>query len=210
MRGRVADVAGLGAGYLIGSVPVGLLLGRALRGTDIRELGSHSIGTTNVLRLVGPSAAAATFGFDVAKGSVAVIVARRLGADRTGQAAAGLAAMVGHAWPVFAGFRGGKSVATGFGGMLCMTPWGSASAVVGGLAVLGATRVVSVASLSAAASAALGAAVESKRSGDPVPFAFAALAASFVASRHGGNIRRLLRGEEPRASLRRGRTTTAS
>lgn len=210
MRGRLADIAGLSAGYLIGSVPVGLLLGRSIRGMDIRDQGSHSTGTTNVLRLVGPTAAAATFALDVAKGSVAVIAARRLGADRGGQAAAGLAAMVGHAWPVFAGFRGGKSVATGFGGMLCMTPWGSAAAVAGGLTVLGTTRVVSVSSLAAAASAALGAGVESKRSGDPVPFAFAALAASLVAARHGGNIRRLLRGEEPRASLRKGRTTTAS
>jgi glycerol-3-phosphate acyltransferase PlsY len=210
MRGRLADVAGIGAGYLIGSVPVGLLLGRGLRGMDVREHGSHSIGTTNVLRLVGPSAAGATFGLDVAKGSLAVAAARGLGADRTGQAAAGLSAMVGHAWPAFAGFRGGKSVATGFGGMLMITPWGSAFAVVGGLATLAATRVVSVASLSAAGSAALGAALESQRKRDAVPFAFAALATTLVAARHAGNIRRLLRGEEPRVSLKRGLKTTAS
>lgn len=195
---------------MIGSVPIGLLLGRALRGTDIREQGSHSIGTTNVLRLVGPSAAAATFALDVAKGSLAVSVARGLGADRAGQAAAGLSAMVGHAWPAFAGFRGGKSVATGFGALLGMSRWGSASAVVGGLAVLAGTRIVSVASLSAAASAAFGAGIESRRTGDPVPFAFATLAAALVGARHGENIRRLLRGEEPRVSLRRRRSTTPS
>src|SRR5215472_14753681 len=197
MPGRVADVTACAAGYLIGSVPVGLLLGRSIRGMDVREHGSHSIGTTNVLRLVGPSAAAATFALDVAKGAAAVAVARKVGADSTGQAAAGFSAMVGHAWPVFAGFRGGKSVATGFGGMLAITPWGSATAVAGGLTALFASRIVSVGSLTAATSAIVGAAIQSRRTGDPAPLAFATAATALVAVRHAENIRRLLRGEEP-------------
>jgi glycerol-3-phosphate acyltransferase PlsY len=210
MSGRLADVAGVAAGYVIGSVPVGVLLGRTIRGMDVREHGSHSMGTTNVLRLVGPSAAAATFALDVGKGSAAVLVARKLGADRNGQAAAAFGAMVGHAWPAFAGFRGGKSVATGFGGLLALTRWGSATAVAGGLTALFATRIVSVGSLTAAASSMVGAAVESKRSGDPAPVAFAAAATALIAVRHSANIRRLLRGEEPRVSLKSKRTTTPS
>lgn len=210
MPGRLADVTGVAAGYLIGSIPVGLLLGRTIRGMDVREHGSHSTGTTNVLRLVGPSAAAATFALDVAKGSAAVLVAKRLGADRMGQAAAGFGAMVGHAWPVFAGFRGGKSVATGFGGMLAVTRWGSATAVVGGMSALIASRIVSVGSLTAAASSMVGAAIQSKRTGDPAPLAFATAATALVAVRHAENLRRLFRGEEPRVSLKRPRTTTPS
>lgn len=206
----LADVTGVAAGYVIGSVPIGVLLGRAIRGMDVREHGSHSMGTTNVLRLVGPSAAATTFALDVAKGSAAVIVARKLGADRTGQAAAGFSAMVGHAWPAFAGFRGGKSVATGFGGMLALTPYGSATAVAGGLTALFATRIVSVGSLTAAASSMVGAAIQSKRTGDPAPLAFAAAATALIAVRHSANLGRLLRGEEPRVSLTRKRSTTPS
>src|SRR5438132_544109 len=71
MRGRLADISGCAAGYLIGSIPVGLLMGRALRGLDVREHGSGSMGTTNVLRMVGPAAAATTFALDVAKGGAA-------------------------------------------------------------------------------------------------------------------------------------------
>ena len=132
MRARLADICGCAAGYLIGSIPVGVVVGRAARGLDVRDYGSGSMGTTNVLRLVGPTAATATFGLDVAKGSLAVAVARRLGANRSAQAAAGLAAVVGHSWPLFARFRGGKGVATAFGALLPLSTQASAFAVVGG------------------------------------------------------------------------------
>jgi glycerol-3-phosphate acyltransferase PlsY len=203
MRGRPADIAGVGAGYLIGSIPIGVMLGRALRGLDVREHGSHSMGTTNVLRLVGPSAAALTFGLDVAKGSAAVAVARRLGADRSGQGAAGLAAVVGHSWPVLARFRGGKGVATAFGGLLMISPTASVFAVAGGLTALAASRIVSVGSLSAAAAAVAGAGVETIRTGDHAPLAFAGVATALICVRHAPNLKRLMHGQEPRVSLRR-------
>ena len=209
MRGRIADVTGVAAGYAIGSIPVGLLLGRALRGLDVREHGSHSIGTTNVLRQMGPAAAGATFALDVAKGSAAVIVARRLGASREGQAMAGFGAMVGHAWPAFAEFRGGKSVATGFGALLPVTRWGSAGAVVTGMSALLGTRVVSLGSLSACAGAVAGSAIEARRTGNRTPLALALLASGLIAARHAPNIRRLLRGEEPRVSLGKKRSATS-
>ena len=203
MRARLADICACAAGYLIGSIPVGVLVGRAVRGLDVRDYGSGSMGTTNVLRLVGPSAAAATFGLDVAKGNLAVGVARRLGANRSAQAAAGLAAVVGHSWPLFARFRGGKGVATAFGALLPVSTEASAFAVVGGLSALAMTRTVSVGSLGAAASAVVGAGVEEARTGKRVPFAYASLATAIIAIRHADNVRRLVRGQEPRLSLSR-------
>jgi len=203
MRGRLADISGFAAGYLIGSIPVGLLMGRALRGLDVREHGSGSIGTTNVLRLLGPTAAATTFGLDVAKGTAAVAVARRLGANRSAQAAAGLAAVVGHSWPVFARFRGGKGVATAFGALLPVSGEASAYAVVGGLSSLALSRIMSVGSLGAAVSAVVGAGVEGARTGRRVPLAFASLATAIIVVRHADNLKRLFRGKEPRVSLGR-------
>src|SRR5437660_100799 len=131
MGARSSAVAGVGLGYLIGSLPFGIWLGRLSKGVDVREHGSGGSGTTNVLRTVGPGAAGAVFVLDVAKGGAAVATARGLGAGRSGQAAAGLAAVVGHSWPLFARFRGGKSVATAFGALLLVSPEGSVFAVVG-------------------------------------------------------------------------------
>jgi glycerol-3-phosphate acyltransferase PlsY len=196
-------VMAAGAGYLIGSIPFGLLLGRAARGLDVRDQGSGSMGTTNVLRAVGPGAAAATFALDVAKGAAAVRCARALDAGPAGEAAAGIAAMVGHSWPVFAGFRGGKSVATAFGVLLETSPEASVWAVTGGLSALVTTRTMSVASLVAAGSATVGAGISAVRGGDAAPLVFAGLASALIVVRHSANVRRLLSGQEPRISVPR-------
>lgn len=169
----------------------------------MREQGSGSIGTTNVLRAVGPGAAAATFVLDVGKGAAAVRSARALHAGPAGEVTAGIAAMVGHSWPVFAGFRGGKSVATAFGVLLEVSPEASGWALVGGLTALAATRTMSVASLVAAGSATVGAGVSTARGGDVAPLVFAGLASALIVVRHSANVRRLLRGLEPRVSLPR-------
>lgn len=190
-----------GAGYLIGSIPFGLLLGRAVRGLDVRDQGSGSMGTTNVLRAVGPGAAAATFALDVAKGAAAIRCARALDAGPAGEVTAGMAAMIGHSWPVFAGFRGGKSVATAFGVLLATSPEASVWAVTGGLTALATTRTMSVASLVAAGSATVGAGISAARGGDAAPLVFAGLASTLIVARHSANVRRLLRGQEPRISL---------
>jgi acyl phosphate:glycerol-3-phosphate acyltransferase len=192
-----------GAGYVIGSIPFGLLLGRAVRGLDVRDIGSGSIGTTNVLRAVGPGAAATTFALDVAKGAAAVRCARALDAGPAGEVAAGLAAMVGHSWPVFAGFRGGKGVATAFGVLLETSPEASVWALAGGLSALAATRTMSVASLAAAGSATVGAGVSAARGGRVAPLVFTGLASALIVVRHSANVRRLLRGLEPPISLSR-------
>jgi glycerol-3-phosphate acyltransferase PlsY len=198
MSGLLSDAGAATAGYVIGSIPFGLLLGRATRGLDVREVGSGSMGSTNVLRAVGPTAAGATFALDVGKGTAAVFCARALGAGPGGQVGAGLAAMVGHSWPAFAGFRGGKSVATAFGAMLAISPEVSACAVAGGLSALAGTRIVSVGSLVAAGSATVGAGVLAARGASRSPLVFAGLASALIAVRHTDNLRRLARGLEPR------------
>jgi acyl phosphate:glycerol-3-phosphate acyltransferase len=197
------DLAASAAGYALGSLPVGLWLGRRTRHIDVRKFGSGSIGTTNVLRTVGPTAAAATFALDVAKGSAAVLVARALGADAAGQAAAGFAAVVGHSWPVLAHFRGGKSVATAFGGLLLMSPVGTLCALGVGLPAMVSTRIVSVGSLTAALAATAGTGVHWAVGGSPEAFAYTAGVSSVVVLRHRANLHRLARGEEPTVTLHR-------
>jgi glycerol-3-phosphate acyltransferase PlsY len=223
MVGSVAGLAGCAFGYSVGSVPVGLWAGRALRGLDVREHGSGSTGATNVVRVLGPSAGGAVFLLDVGKGALAVTGARALGAGPRGRAAAGLAAVVGHSWPVYAHFRGGKSVATAFGALLMLSPQGAAAAVVGGTSALLATRIVSVGSLAAAGSATLGTAAawaldrEGGGGGEggrgtlgrrsrAAAFGFTAAATGIILLRHSANMRRLIRGDEPRVSLPLGRT----
>src|ERR1022692_931469 len=193
MAGNAAAVTSCTAGYLIGSVPFGLIVGKAVGGLDVRDFGSGNMGTANVLRTVGARAGAITFALDVAKGAGAVAIARRCGADPAAQAAAGLAACVGHSWPVFARFRGGKAVATAFGGLLMVSPEAAAWATAGGIGALALSRTMSVGSLTAT----LGAGLESTRRHDAVPFVFTALVSTLVVVRHAANIRRIARGEEP-------------
>jgi glycerol-3-phosphate acyltransferase PlsY len=202
MAGNAAAAASCAAGYLIGSVPFGLIVGRAVGGLDVRDFGSGNMGTANVLRTVGARAGAITFALDVAKGAAAIGLARRCGADPAAQAAAGLAACVGHSWPVFARFRGGKAVATAFGGLLMVSPEAAAWATVGGIGALALSRTMSVGSLTAAGTATLGAGLDSSRHHNAVPFVFTALASTLVIVRHASNIRRIARGEEPQLSTR--------
>ncbi|MFN2569595.1 MAG: glycerol-3-phosphate 1-O-acyltransferase PlsY [Candidatus Dormibacteria bacterium] len=190
-------------GYGIGSIPVGVLVSHVARGFDVRDQGSGSMGSTNVLRTIGPGAAAATAALDVAKGTAAVVLVRRLGGDATGQAAAGLAAVAGHSWPVFAHFRGGRGVATAWGALVPISAEASLYALAGFGFGLASTQIVSVASLAAAASAAGGALATRARTGNAKPLVYALPASALVIFRHSANIGRLLRHEEPRMSLRR-------
>ena len=120
----------------------------------------------------------------------------------TAQAAAGLAACVGHSWPVFAQFRGGKAVATAAGALVVVSPKHSHSRPQVVSAASSLTRTVSVGSLAAAGVGTVGGVLASLRTHDPVPVAFASLAATLVVVRHIPNIRRLARGEEPKLSSR--------
>lgn len=180
-------------GYLLGSVPFGVVLTRALGLGDLRKIGSGNIGATNVLRTGNKGAAAATLLLDGAKGAVAVLIARAIAAEDAAQIAGG-AAFLGHLFPVWLGFRGGKGVAT-FLGTLIALAWPVGLAACGLWLV---TAVVSRISSLSALVAAAGAVVLSWALGQGQVFLLTTVLATLVYVRHRANIERLLAGTEPR------------
>jgi glycerol-3-phosphate acyltransferase PlsY len=180
-------------GYLLGSVPYGLILTRAAGLGDIRAIGSGNIGATNVLRTGSKGLAAATLVLDVLKGAAALILARLWWGEEAALVA-GVAAMAGHAFPVWLGFRGGKGVATGAGVLLAAQWWLGLAALAVWLGVVALTRISSAGALAACAAAPILAAL----SGDLRLALFAAALAALIAWRHRPNIARLLAGTEPR------------
>ena len=187
------------AAYLLGAVPFGLLIARARAGVDLRQVGSGNIGATNVLRAVGKGAAALTLLLDMAKGALAVGIARALGASTVGVALAAVAAVLGHVFPVFLRFRGGKGVATTLGVVLGAMP------VVGLLLLgvwLGVAVVARYSSLAAlTAMAALPGLAWLLDGRVPLVVASGALAVLAIA-RHHENISRLWRGTEGKIGQR--------
>ena len=191
-------LAALMLGYLLGSIPFGVLLTRAAGAGDLRQIGSGNIGATNVLRTGRKGLAAATLLLDLAKGWCAVVIATALLPDNEQLAAAG--AFIGHCYPVWLAFRGGKGVATLMGIVLALHPaLGLVYAVVW-LGLLATLRISSVAGMAAAASAPVAAAVLGRF--DLVPLLLAL--ALIVIWKHRENISRLLVGAEPRIGSKRG------
>jgi len=177
-------------GYLPGSIPFGLILTRAAGLGDIRAIGSGNIGATNVLRTGNRKLAAATLLLDGAKGAVGVWFGYRLGFPEVG----GLGAVLGHLYPCWLAFKGGKGVATGFGVLLAAAfPVGLAAGAVW-LAVAWATRISSAGALSAFAAAPFLALIF----GYGAPALLAFIVALLIFLRHSANIRRLIEGTEPR------------
>jgi acyl phosphate:glycerol-3-phosphate acyltransferase len=193
------------AAYLFGSIPVGYLLVRIFRKQDIRTFGSGNIGATNVLRSGGKGLGAATFVLDVVKGSAAVLLGAYLAApmiptwpQRNVEALAALFAVLGHMFPIWLRFRGGKGVATGFGVFLVAAPLGALAAITLFAIVLALTRYVSLASILGAASFPAFAWLTVS---GPRPTFFIAVqitVASLIIVKHLPNIRRLLSGTEHR------------
>jgi glycerol-3-phosphate acyltransferase PlsY len=182
----------LGVGYLAGSVPFGVLVARAFRLGDLRKIGSGNIGATNVLRTGNKVAAAITLLLDGAKG--ALPVALFLGWGDLAAQAAGLGAFLGHCFPVWLGFRGGKGVATFLGVMLGLHPVSFAAVAVTWLAAAGLSRISSVGALAASASAPFWLMLFGRWEA----VLFAVVLGALIWLRHHENIRRLLRREEPR------------
>ena len=187
------DVVLVAIAYLAGSVPFGLLIARLEGNVDLRRVGSGNIGATNVLRAVGKGAAALTLIGDIGKGAAAVVLARGLGASSWVLAAVALAAVLGHLFPIFLGFRGGKGVATTLGVVLAAMP------AVGGLLILVWLLVAVVwrySSLAALAAAVALPALAWLLDGRPVMVLFGVLSAALIFWRHRENIKRLRHGTE--------------
>ena len=186
-----------GLGYLLGSVPFGYLLVRAFRGEDVRTTGSGNIGATNVARK-SPALGAATLVLDAGKGLGAVLLASRL---FPGTAAipflAGFAAVAGHIFPVWLGFKGGKGVATGLGSFLLLTPKAIVLALVVFLVVLAIFRLVALGSILATGSLPISALL--LREGEkPMGIAMLSAAALLIIVTHHQNIARMLKRTEPK------------
>ncbi len=189
----MALVMALALGYLLGSIPWGLLLTRAAGHGDIRAISSGNIGATNVLRTGSKGLAAATLTLDALKGAAALLIAAAVWGESAGLAA-GFGAMLGHAFPVWLGFRGGKGVATGLGVLLAASWWLGLAAALVWLATAALTRMSSAGALAACAAAPLVALI----AGRTDLALFAAGIAALVAVRHRANIARLVAGTEPR------------
>ncbi len=187
------------AGYLLGSVPFAFLLSRRLRGIDLRTAGSGNIGATNVMRTAGVRTALAVAALDCMKGAAVVVLADRAIPGIVAPAAAGVAAIVGHIYPVWLRFRGGKGVATAFGVFGVLTPVGTGLCLACFLATVWATRYVSLGSI--VASVALGPLAYLTHSPRPVVAAAVATAA-LVLERHRSNFARLQAGTEARIGQR--------
>lgn len=188
------------ASYLIGSIPVSYLVARYWKGIDIREHGSGNVGTTNVWRNAGPVAGVTALAGDLGKGVMAVLLARHFG-DPLLESLAGMAALAGHSWPVFLGFRGGKLVATGVGVIAAISPPVGALAAAIWLLVVGITRYVSVGSLTAVISIpVLMLAFHLER-----PYLLVGVfIAAFAVYKHIPNIKRLAAGTEPKIGRKKG------
>jgi len=191
--------------YLIGAIPVGFLIVRLTRSVDIRDYGSGNIGMTNVLRTTGLKTGIIVLGLDTFKGVIPVFVSRQLYSDPYMETLAAIAVLVGHIWPVFLKFRGGKGVATGMGSFCFISPICGLIVVGVGCLVLAVSRYVSLASIIAASSAFISMWVFNNFYSESwiadslgTYIMYPLIGVPIIIFRHRENIARLLNGEERR------------
>jgi len=192
------------AAYLLGSIPFGLLLAKLLGGADVRRAGSGNIGATNVARVAGPVAGMLTLILDAGKGAAAVLLAGRLSNESaTWMMIAAFAALVGHCFPVWLKFKGGKGVATAAGVFVMLCPPAFLGAVILFALIVLLWRYVSLGSISAAAAMPLLIYfLWAPHHAPPLVITFGTLAAALlIVYKHRGNLRRLVEGTEPKFSL---------
>ena len=194
----MTDLLAVVAAYLVGSIPFAQLLSKR-RGVDLRRVGSGNVGATNVLRTLGVRPAVVAMMLDAVKGTVAVLVAQRLTTGVAAPVIAGLASMLGHVYPIWLRFRGGKGVATAAGAFAVLTPVAAAVAVGMFLLAVWITRFISVGSMVAAITLA-GWAIASDA--PTVVGIGATIAAAFVIVGHRANVHRLAAGTERRIGQR--------
>ena len=185
--------------YLLGSISWGLMMGRLKGGVDIRQHGSGSTGTTNVLRILGVRTAALVFAADTAKGVVAVLAAKLASDDPLLEALAALSVLAGHNWPVFSKFRGGRGITAAVGSITVLAPLVTALALAAFAPIVAVSRYVSLASVSAVVVAV--AALPVMVALDVAPWQYLVYTTAggpLIIWRHRGNIQRLLNGTESR------------
>ena len=187
-------------GYLVGSIPFALLLAGGVDGTDVRLAGSGNVGAANVFRTTRPSLALAVMALDIAKGCCVVLFAERMGVGEATRAATGFAAVGGHVYPVWLKFRGGKGVATACGVFAVLSPVATVVAVATFVAVVWATRYVSLGSI--VASVLLPPLTYLTEAPGPVTIG-ALAAATLIVYRHRSNLAQLQAGTEWRLGQRR-------
>jgi len=214
MPKALAAMAAVAIGYFSGALPWGLWLGRWFRGVDVRTLGSGNLGATNVYRSLGPALGITTMVLDMLKGAIPVWIvgASSLAASFPGgpewcRLAVGFSAIAGHVWTVFAGFKGGKGVATSGGVVLALSPIAFAVSAGVFVATVALTRYISLGSILGAVAFAAALALLSPSGVASPTFVFGALVALLVIARHRENIARLMRGEERRFALRSGKSS---
>ena len=181
------------AAYLIGSIPTGLIFGKLIWKKDLRQYGSHNIGATNAWRILGRKAGLLIFILDFIKGQLGVLLGAYFFCSPGAMVVGGLMAMLGHMFPIFIGFRGGKGVATGLGVIAALMPKITAIVFIVWLVLTLITRYVSVASITAAVLTPILAACFKEPT---IYFLFALVAAVIIVFRHRENIKRLKAGRE--------------
>jgi len=191
-------------GYLLGSIPSGLIVGKLMSGVDIREHGSGNLGGTNAFRVLGVKGGIIVTSADILKGAIPAYIGLvwaslvPIGGGEVGAIVGGTAAIIGHAFPLFAGFRGGKSVATAVGVFLVLMPYAIGIAAIVFFTTLFTTRYVSLASILGA----LGLAIASIALGQSIWMIITSIVVVvFLIYRHRGNIQRILDGTESKAKL---------
>lgn len=187
-------------GYAIGSIPFSFLVARLFGVKDVRAVGSGNVGATNVMRSAGKFPGALALVLDGLKGAATVWLARSLTTSEAAVCIAGLSAVIGHLFPVWLGFRGGKGVATGAGLFIPLAPAALGAAIAIFVLTVGVTRFVSLASI--LATLTLPAAAWWLDAGTTVSVT-ALIAAAMVVAKHHENIGRLVRGVEPRLGSKR-------
>jgi acyl phosphate:glycerol-3-phosphate acyltransferase len=187
------------AAYLVGSVPFALLLSRRWGARDLRRIGSGNLGAANVLRASGVTAGVLVAMLDILKGAVSVMLAQRLSGDTAGSAAAGVAAIVGHVYPVWLRFRGGKGVATACGVFSVLTPLAVPPALAIFIATVWVTKYISLGSVMASIALPVIAYVSAA---PPSIVAASCAASTLIVLRHRTNLWRVRAGTERRLGVR--------
>jgi acyl phosphate:glycerol-3-phosphate acyltransferase len=196
-------VAGV-VGYLLGAIPTGLIIGRVYKNVDITRVGSQRTGATNVLRTLGPGAAAIVFLCDALKGVLAVLISNALtSGDALAASIAAIAAVVGHSYSIFIGFRGGRGVTPGLGALLVLAPVAAVIAVALGAVMIILTRYVSLGSVVGTGSGGLALCLMAVAGIEPRPYLiYGVVAAAFIIISHRDNLSRIASRTERRLGER--------